>query len=65
MEEYKFLKEWDNVEETTKKIMEVFSPWEKRNLAIVYGKREQTTEDIHTGFHILLLLNLPCWAIRT
>lgn len=31
MEDYKFLKEWDNVEDTTKKIMEVFSPWEKRN----------------------------------
>lgn len=47
MEDYKFLKEWDNVEDTTKKIMEVFSPWEKRNLAIVYGKREQTTEDTY------------------
>ena len=47
MEDYKFLKEWDNVEETTKKIMAVFSPWEKRNLAIVYGKREQTTEDTY------------------
>ena len=47
MEEYKFLKELDNVEETIKKIMEVFSPWEKRNLSIVYGKREQTTEDTY------------------
>ena len=47
MEDYKFLKEWDNVEETTKKIMAVFSPWEKRNLVIVYGKREQTTEDTY------------------
>lgn len=47
MEEYKFLTEWDNVEDTTKKIMAVFSPWEKRNLAIVYGKREQTTEDTY------------------
>ena len=47
MKEYKFLTEWDNVEDITKKIMAVFSPWEKRNLAIVHGKREQTTEDTY------------------
>lgn len=49
MKEYNFLKEWNDVEETTKKIMSVFSPWEKRNLSIVYGRRKQTTEDTY-GF---------------
>ena len=47
MEEFNFLKEWDNVEEVIRKVISVFSLWEKRNLSIVYGKREQTTEDTY------------------
>ena len=47
MEEFNFLKEWDNVEEVIRKVISVFSLWEKRNLSIVYGKRKQTTEDTY------------------
>ena len=46
----RFLKEWDNIEgfngvdEVTKRVISVFSKWERRNLIITYGRRERNTE---------------------
>lgn len=49
MTTYKLQKEWNNVEEVTKKILKVFSKYEKENLIITYGRRERTVSDTY-GF---------------
>lgn len=40
----KFIKEWNNYEETTKKVHKAFARWERNNLLVLNGKRDKNIE---------------------
>lgn len=40
----KFIKEWNNYEETTMKVYKAFARWEKKNLIVLNNKRDRNIE---------------------